>query len=299
MLKDRIIFVATTRFMAFFDKDLTEITRLPINQCLKYTSIFEIQHLTSCTPSLEENQFVYAIKATGKGEHYILKGGLAVGPSGSSDQCKRVFRTPDTINTVLEYAINKFVVQLLPEVDQKASILVIDGIKTMQKIHDPNQMNEEKNLLLLLPDFKENEFPMIVSTGSQTLNLINLSTGRTQVLIDAPIYGVGPQQTVFFQDEDYGFSLVFATRKYDKEGDLEFGWHKMPIKKDMKRLLTEYGQLPFSDPEEALKEMAKKDQKIRELEKRIKELDSQNKRTGRLIQLEQYDSDGEEQFGSF
>ena len=111
----------------------------------------------------------------------------------SFEKADSIFKTKATINTVIEYAPGKLIVQTLTEVDEKASILVIEGFRIRRIIHDPNKMNEEKNLLLLLPGLKKDEFPIIMSTGSQTLDLINLNTSRTQVLIDAPIYGVGPQ----------------------------------------------------------------------------------------------------------
>ena len=44
---------------------------------------------------------------------------------------------------------------------------------------------------------------------------------------------------------------------YTKYGELEFRWHKMEVKQDMIRLLSEYGQLPFVEPEESLKVVSK------------------------------------------
>ena len=42
MLKDSIIFVATTRYMVFFNKNLKEIIRLTINKSLTYNGAFNI-----------------------------------------------------------------------------------------------------------------------------------------------------------------------------------------------------------------------------------------------------------------
>ena len=79
---------------------------------------------------------------------------------------------------MLEYAPNKFVVHILP-----ANILVVHQNTIVATIAEPNPSNNEKNLLMLIPDFHEDKLPFIVSTGNETLNLVNISTGRTQVLV--------------------------------------------------------------------------------------------------------------------
>ena len=66
---------------------------------------------------------------------------------------------------------------------------------------------------MLIHNFDEKDFPLIVSSGYDTMNLININTGRTQTLIKKPVYGVGPQETFFFKREVYGFSLSFVSRK--------------------------------------------------------------------------------------
>ena len=73
---------------------------------------------------------------------------------------------------MLEYATNKFVVHVLP-----ANLLVVHQNAIIKTIAEPNLNNNEKNLLMLIPDFHEEQFPFIVSTGNETLNLVNIRTG--------------------------------------------------------------------------------------------------------------------------
>ena len=249
MLEGNVVFVATMHYMVFFNKELKETCRFSLSDSIRSADGSDISHMTACAPSLLKKDFLFVCSVelvnNDEVQHWILKGGLNVkGRKVTCIMADKLLQTNETINYVMEYAPNKFVAHALP-----ASILVVYKQKVIRRIDDPNLKNSEKNLLMLIPDFNEEKFPFILSTGNETLNLVNLHTSKTQALVKWPIYGIGPQQTVLFEKEDYGFSLLFASRK-SKQGDLEFCWHKMEIKRDFIRLLREYRLLPYSEPEE-------------------------------------------------
>ena len=75
-----VFFIATMHYLVFFTKKLKEMARIAVANSRKSLSGSQIEHLTTCTPSLKKNEFIYGVKVNmiEKEWHCILKGKLNV-----------------------------------------------------------------------------------------------------------------------------------------------------------------------------------------------------------------------------
>ena len=108
-----------------------------------------------------------------------------------------------------------------------------------------NPGNMQKYWIIPLPGFDEETFPFVVSSGFETLNLINVKTKSGQILVKAQVRNVRSQQAIFFQiDPDSGFIMHFATKYLSEQNKEYHNWHCMPFREDFRKKLMKYGQLP-------------------------------------------------------
>ena len=96
-----------------------------------------------------------------------------------------------------------------------------------------------------LPGFDEDKFPFVISSGDESLNLINVKDDYHEPLIKAPVWTDGPQQAVLFllddeNDPKKGFDMHFCSRRTHRKNKYQYEWHKMPFKSDFIDLLTKY-----------------------------------------------------------
>ena len=86
----------------------------------------------------------------------------------------------DEVTQVLEFAKNRMLLALYP-----SDLLIIHNWKINRKIVDQNTQNIEKYWLYKLPSFHQDSFPFVITSGSETFNLIDVKKGRMQRLIIA------------------------------------------------------------------------------------------------------------------
>ena len=73
-------------------------------------------------------------------------------------------------------------------------LLVIRDWQAVKRITCYSPMNKDKYCLEPLPGFDIEEFPFIVSSGRESISLINVKEGeeKNEKLIDSPVWTDGP-----------------------------------------------------------------------------------------------------------
>ena len=102
-----------------------------------------------------------------------------------------------------------------------------------------------------MPFFDADEFPFILSSGREAINIINIKTFTIEQLISqsastitAGWMGSKGQAAGFFKIEENGeFTLHFTTRSHVSNGKLN-RWHAMTFRNDFREWLSDYGCLP-------------------------------------------------------
>ena len=169
------------------------------------------------------------------------------------------FKT-EAIQGLVEFAPNK-----LCFYGRQAHLFIVEDWKVMKKIDDPDGKNINKYSFQVFPGFDLKNFPFIVSSGESSFNIINVSTGHMEVLIDAPTSALHAQTACFFRTDKLGqVTMHFPTTKTTEDNLCRQSWHIMKFKEDFLQTLKTYGRLPFRDPEEALK-MYLENMKLRQM----------------------------------
>ena len=155
----------------------------------------------------------------------------------------------DLVDSICEIAENKHLLQA------GVDLLVISDSKVISKVKVEGGYNLERSLLL--PDFDIDHFPFLVDYGStendghtvmksHAFKLVNLSTGRVNILIASSAQNIMPQQAAFFTKTGEGrFTLDFCTvQQSSSESTYEQSWHQMSFNSDFTAMLKEYGRIP-------------------------------------------------------
>ena len=80
---------------------------------------------------------------------------------------------------MLEYGPNKLLISLF---NQK-HLIKCEGLTTFTEVEAPEQANDKKNSIQLMPDFHENDFPHFFVTGASQIWLGNLVENKMETLI--------------------------------------------------------------------------------------------------------------------
>ena len=64
-------------------------------------------------------------------------------------------------------------------------IFLVNNWKVTRRINDPDTKNINKYTYYQFPEFDEEDFPFVVSSGESTMNIVNVKTGWMGVLIKA------------------------------------------------------------------------------------------------------------------
>ena len=128
----------------------------------------------------------------------------------------------------------------------KLTNLVLAKDFAVVHIFKDSNLNINKLWIAPLPSFNEINFPFLVVSGSETLNLINVKETRMEVLLKQPGKYMKSQAAAFFDVEvNNGFNMHFAS--YESNGHVRMEtWHRMAFKKDFIDMLKVYGRLPFA-----------------------------------------------------
>ena len=85
----------------------------------------------------------------------------------------------EQIFSILEYAKNKYLVNIEPD------LLVIENFCVVHKIKETVPGNTNKLSLLPMPLSGAKTYQFIISSGMESVNLINVQRGTMQVLVNA------------------------------------------------------------------------------------------------------------------
>ena len=98
-----------------------------------------------------------------------------------------------------------------------------------------------KFILMKMPNFHEEDFPFLICSGRESLNLVNVKDFSIEIFVKAPVWTDGNQQAVFFEGNvKAGYNMHFASRKITRKNKIEYDWHCMPLKHDFFDLLEKY-----------------------------------------------------------
>ena len=86
----------------------------------------------------------------------------------------------EAVQGFLEYAPKKMVFY-----GRQEHIFLVHNWQVTRRINDPDTKNINKYTYYLFPEFDEEDFPFIVSSGESTMNIVNVKTGWMGVLIKA------------------------------------------------------------------------------------------------------------------
>ena len=89
----------------------------------------------------------------------------------------------------------------------------------------------------------------ISSKICRTIDIINLSNGHREVLIDATANNIRLQDASFFLKRggaQYKFEFHFCTVRLNEQSWYEHSWHMFTFEKDILDCLFKYEQLPVS-----------------------------------------------------
>ena len=127
----------------------------------------------------------------------------------------------------------------------ETDLLILESWKAVHYING-KQGNIQKHYIRPLPGFDETNFPFLMCSGHSHFSLINVVTGKRELMIDASCSAMRCQQAFFFYVEKYGFSIHFATNELI-ENNLEIHkWHSLQLKNDFTEYLRQFGQLPIA-----------------------------------------------------
>ena len=106
--------------------------------------------------------------------------------------------------------------------------------------------NFYKHWIRPIPGFDEEYYPFLVCSGRESFNLINVKDADMEKLINASCINIRCQPAFFFKEEDYGFSMHFATKDVSDENIEVHKWHMLPFKDDFRETVMTTGNLPVS-----------------------------------------------------
>ena len=116
----------------------------------------------------------------------------------------------------------------------------------MTRITEPSLKNISKFWFTTLPGFHETEFPMIVSSGANTFDLINTSKYTVDKFIVGSARNIASQQAGFFIEKGDKIDFHFCTVTDSDQNKMFLNWHKMSLKPDFMQALKCYGRLPYA-----------------------------------------------------
>ena len=111
-------------------------------------------------------------------------------------------------------------------------LLIIQNWEVITKIKEFNDGNTNKYWIRELPGFNEVDFPFIICSGWETFNLININDFHMETLVKASVKNGIHQEAAFFNKEDYGFSMHFASQRIISRGKNLQQWHRMAFRED-------------------------------------------------------------------
>ena len=122
--------------------------------------------------------------------------------------------------SIIEYAKNKLLLHLAPK-----DLLIVHNWEKTHLVIDPNIGNVNKFMLLPFPDFDEEVFPFLVSSGRQFISLDNVKKCTIQKFVKAPVWTDGPQTAIFFTKDTVSVKMHFASRMTSRSNMRKYNWH--------------------------------------------------------------------------
>ena len=122
-------------------------------------------------------------------------------------------------------------------------ILVINKWCVTNRISD-DQGNTLKYQLLPISGYDYDTLPFVVSSGSKSINLINVKSTTIQPLVQASTDCYAGQSVAFFKAEEAGISLQYTTRTADDLNNIWHSWFSTVLHSDFIECIEKLGRLP-------------------------------------------------------
>ena len=147
----------------------------------------------------------------------------------------------EKVESIHEYAEAKLILSLYP-----TDLLLISNWVATSVVYKVAPGNLLKHWIRPIPGFDEEHYPFLVCSGRESLNLINVKNADSEKLIITSCINIRCQPAFFFKEEDYGFSMHFATKDMSDENIEIHKWHMLPFKDDFRETVMTTGNLPVS-----------------------------------------------------
>ena len=82
------------------------------------------------------------------------------------------------VDSAFEFSINCFIITIRPR-----NLLIVKDWQVTQEIDDPVIENIGKYWICHLPFFNETTFPFLIVSGMKSFNLVNVQTGRMDIIV--------------------------------------------------------------------------------------------------------------------
>ena len=120
----------------------------------------------------------------------------------------------------------------------------------------------------ILPGFDIEQLPFVVCNAtahSDTIDLLNVKTGKIAPLIKVSAQNLQYQQALFFTPNGNGeFTLAFCSTQSSDDGTLTHSWHEMDFHGDFTTTLAKHGQLPITSTSTQLGKLSDYDRLVTE-----------------------------------
>ena len=196
--------VATSYYTHIFDLSLE-----PVKQILNRELHDSVARIDSFTEALDKKDFLLALylyigeepehkhkfEGTGNNNGWVVKARF----DHSSNNL--VLKTPkqslfivkENVKAIKEIAEDFLIIHLV-----RTDLLIINNWEVKHRIKEHDLGNIEKYQMLPFPDFSPDDNPFVITTGAKGFNLVNVSTGSMQRLLNLEMMIRRGQELMFF-----------------------------------------------------------------------------------------------------
>ena len=170
-----------------------------------------------------------------------------------------------------------------------ADFMVVRNWNVTNIISDPVVGNRSKFFQAIPPFFDINNYPFVVSSGLVTYNLINVRTGKMQILIPGRAQNYFGQQGFCFSKQGNNWSMHFIAKTLNQMNEYEQNWYCLDFKEDLLEVFRKYGRLPYETITESLEDvqqsgLQKEESKIQQEENKLQQ-ETISKLQAEILQL--------------
>jgi hypothetical protein len=126
-------------------------------------------------------------------------------------------------------------------------LLITKDYCVIHRVTDPDAGNTQKYQHIPFFNFHIDNFSFVLVAGWKSMNVLNLSTGEMQPLIETEVKACRSSHSVMFtKRDDSGVTIHFCRTFIDDDGIMMQEWLYLPIMADFIDCLRELGRLPVT-----------------------------------------------------